>query len=64
MVDSLYQGAVSSGGTHNAIMSSQDYLSQVIVPSILEVVISPQRAQDQYKMRLPIRRMLGTKILM
>lgn len=29
MVDTLYQGAQSSGGTHNAIMSSQEYLSQV-----------------------------------
>ena len=29
MVDALYQGAHSSAGTHNAIMSSQDYLSQV-----------------------------------
>ena len=29
MVDSLYQGAQASAGTHNAIMSSQDYLSQV-----------------------------------
>ena len=29
MVDALYQGAVSSGGTHNAIMSSEEYLSQV-----------------------------------
>ena len=28
MVDSLFQGAVSSG-THNPVMSSQDYLSQV-----------------------------------
>jgi hypothetical protein len=28
MVDSLYQGAQGMGGTHNAILSSQDYLSQ------------------------------------
>ena len=28
MVDSLFQGAVSSG-THNPVMTSQDYLSQV-----------------------------------
>ena len=63
MVDSLYQGAVSSG-THNAIMSSQDYLSQVIVSCILQIVFSPRHAQDQYKMRLPICRMLGTNTLM
>ena len=28
MTDSLYQGQQSSGGTHNAILSSEDYLSQ------------------------------------
>jgi hypothetical protein len=28
MVDSLFQGPGSQGGTHQAIMSSQDYISQ------------------------------------
>ena len=28
MVDSLFQGGQGMGGTHNAIMSSTDYLSQ------------------------------------
>lgn len=28
MVDSRYQGGSGQGGTHNAIMSSEDYLSQ------------------------------------
>lgn len=29
MVDSLFQGGQGMGGTHNAILSSQDYLSTV-----------------------------------
>ena len=28
--DSLYQGGQAMGGTHNAILSSEDYLSQVL----------------------------------
>lgn len=27
MVDSLYQGASGHGGTHNAVLSSEDYLN-------------------------------------
>lgn len=28
MVDDLFQGGFGAGGTHNAVLSSQEYLSQ------------------------------------
>lgn len=30
MVDSLFQGASGLGGTHNAVLSSEDYMSNAI----------------------------------
>jgi hypothetical protein len=68
MVDSLFQGAQGQGGTHNAIMSSEEYLSQAqrnfnniedgfyISPSFLEkmAIHVAKNFMDLPKIKVPL----------